>query len=62
MDLRQIRDTYIDDGLDFQNATVRTCRDIVLALISTSTCDRLNTGEPALSLAIKATFKPKYSR
>lgn len=34
MNLRQIRDSYIDDGLDFQNATVRTCRDVVLSLIS----------------------------
>ena len=36
MDLRQIRDAYIDDGLDFQNATARTCRDVVLSLISAS--------------------------
>ena len=36
MDLRQIRDAYIDDGLDYQNATARTCRDVVLSLISTS--------------------------
>ena len=36
MDLRQIRDVYIDDGLDFQNATARTCRDVVLTLISAS--------------------------
>ena len=36
MDLRQIRDTYIDDGLDFQSATARTCRDVVLTLISAS--------------------------
>lgn len=36
MDLRQIRDAYIDDGLDFQNATARTCRDVVLTLISVS--------------------------
>ena len=36
MDLRQIRDTYIDDGLDYQNATARTCRDVVLSLISAS--------------------------
>lgn len=36
MDLRQIRDAYIDDGLDFQNATARTCRDVVLTLISAS--------------------------
>ena len=36
MDLRQIRNAYIDDGLDFQNATARTCRDVVLTLISAS--------------------------
>ena len=36
MDLRQIRDVYIDDGLDFQNATARTCRNVVLTLISAS--------------------------
>lgn len=36
MDLRQIRDAYIDDGLDYQNATARTCRDVVLSLISAS--------------------------
>lgn len=36
MDLRQIRDAYIDDGLDFQNAMARTCRDVVLTLISAS--------------------------
>lgn len=36
MDLRQIRDVYIDDGLDFQNATAHTCRDVVLTLISAS--------------------------
>ena len=36
MDLQQIRDSYIDDGLDFQNATARTCRDVVLTLISAS--------------------------
>ena len=36
MNLRQIRDAYIDDGLDFQNATARTCRDVVLTLISAS--------------------------
>lgn len=36
MDLRQIRDAYIDDGLDFQSATARTCRDVVLTLISAS--------------------------
>lgn len=36
MDLRKIRDVYIDDGLDFQNATARTCRDVVLTLISAS--------------------------
>ena len=36
MDLRQIRDSYIDDGLDFENATARTCRDVVLSLISAS--------------------------
>ena len=36
MDLRQIRDTYMDDGLDYQNATARTCRDVVLSLISAS--------------------------
>ena len=36
MDLRQIRDAYIDDGLDFQNATARACRDVILMLISTS--------------------------
>ena len=36
MDLRRIRDVYIDDGLDFQNATARTCRDVVLSLISAS--------------------------
>ncbi len=36
MDLRHIRDTYIEDGLDFQNATVRTCRDVILTLISAS--------------------------
>lgn len=34
MDLRQIRDVYIDDGLDFQNATARTCRDVVMQQIS----------------------------
>lgn len=36
MDLRQIRDSYIDEGLDYQNATARTCRDVVLSLISSS--------------------------
>lgn len=36
MDLRQIRDAHIDDGLDFQNAMARTCRDVVLTLISAS--------------------------
>ena len=36
MDLRQIRDAYIDDGLDYQNATARTCRDVILTLISAS--------------------------
>ena len=36
MELRQIRDSYMDDGLDFQNATTRTCRDVVLTLISAS--------------------------
>ena len=36
MDLRRIRDVYIDDGLDFQNATARTCRDVLLSLISAS--------------------------
>ena len=36
MDLRQIRDSYIDEGLGFQNATARTCRDVVLTLISAS--------------------------
>ena len=36
MDLRRIRDVYIDDGLDFQNATARTCRDVVLSLIAAS--------------------------
>ena len=36
MDLRAIRDAYMDDGLDFQNATARTCRDVVLTLISAS--------------------------
>ena len=36
MDLRQIRDAYIDDGLDYQNATARACRDVVLALIAAS--------------------------
>lgn len=36
MDLCQIRDDYIDDGLDFQNATARACRDVVLTLISAS--------------------------
>ena len=29
-----IRDTYIGDGPDFQNATGRTCRDVALSLIS----------------------------
>lgn len=36
MDLRAIRDAYMDDGPDFQNATARTCRDVVLTLISMS--------------------------
>ncbi len=36
MDLRAIRDAYIDDGLDFQNATARTCRDVILTLIAAS--------------------------
>lgn len=36
MDLRKIRDAYIDEGLDYQNATVRTCRDVVVALIGSS--------------------------
>ena len=36
MDLRAIRDAYMDDGLDFQNATARTCRDVVIKLISAS--------------------------
>ena len=36
MDLRAIRDSYIDDGLDFQNATARTCRDVVLTLVASS--------------------------
>lgn len=36
MDLTRIRDAYINDGLDFQNATARTCRDVVLSLISAS--------------------------
>lgn len=36
MDLKQIRDAYIDEGLDFQNATARTCRDVILSLISAS--------------------------
>ena len=36
MDLRAIRNAYIDDGLDFQNATARTCRDLILALIAAS--------------------------
>ena len=36
MDLRAIRDSYIDDGLDFQNANARTCRDVVLTLIASS--------------------------
>ena len=36
MDLRAIRDAYIDDGLDFQNATARTCRDVVLTLVAAS--------------------------
>lgn len=34
MDLRQIRDAYMDDGLDYQSATARTCRDVVLALMA----------------------------
>ncbi len=36
MNLRAIRNAYIDDGLDFQNATARTCRDLILALIAAS--------------------------
>ncbi|MDO4539183.1 MAG: hypothetical protein Q4B54_13545 [Coriobacteriales bacterium] len=36
MDLRAIRDAYIDGGLDFQNATARTCRDVILTLVSES--------------------------
>lgn len=36
MDLKAIRDTYIDEGVDFQNATARTCRDVLLTLISES--------------------------
>ena len=36
MDLHAIRDVYIEDGLDFQGATARTCRDVILLLISTS--------------------------
>lgn len=36
MNLRQVRDTYIDEGLEFQNATARTCRDVVLTLVSAS--------------------------
>ena len=37
MNLRAVRDAYIDEGLDYQNATARTCRDAVLLLISNST-------------------------
>jgi hypothetical protein len=36
VDLRAIRDAYIDDGLDFQNATARTCRDVILTLVAAS--------------------------
>lgn len=36
MNLSQIRDMYIDDGLDFQGAVARTCRDVILTLISAS--------------------------
>lgn len=36
MDLRSIRDEYIEEGLDFQNATARTCRDVFLTLVSAS--------------------------
>lgn len=36
MDLRRIRNSYIDEGLSFQNATARTCRDVLLLLISSS--------------------------
>lgn len=36
MNLREIRDSYIDDGLSYDAATARTCRDVVLTLIAAS--------------------------
>lgn len=36
MNLKEIRDSYIDDGMGFDAATARTCRDVVLTLIAAS--------------------------
>lgn len=36
MDLAKARDSYIEEGLDYQNATARTCRDAVVSLIAGS--------------------------
>lgn len=36
MNLKEIKDSYIDDGMGFDAATARTCRDVVLTLIAAS--------------------------
>lgn len=36
MDLAKARNSYIEEGLDYQNATARTCRDAVVSLIAGS--------------------------
>lgn len=36
MNIRKIRDSYLDGGLDYQNATVRACRDVILFQIAGS--------------------------
>lgn len=36
MELAKIRNEYIRQGIDYENATARTCRDIIVMLIAKS--------------------------
>jgi len=36
MNLNDIRQSYIEDGLDYQNASARAAQDVVLKMISAS--------------------------
>ncbi|MDR1088608.1 MAG: hypothetical protein LBL23_04995 [Coriobacteriales bacterium] len=36
MDLSEIRQSYVDDGIDFENANARTAQDVMLDMISSS--------------------------